>query len=62
MKGEKGKEIVDMKAMQDGSRPPPVFTHADLNPTNVLVHGQSIAGIIDWQKGIYCNRCTRLGH
>jgi hypothetical protein len=50
MKGEKGKEIVDMKAMQDGSRPPPVFTHADLNPTNVLVRNRS--AFADDIKGI----------
>jgi aminoglycoside phosphotransferase len=48
-KGEEGKEMADMEAMQDGPWPPPVFTHADLNPTNILVHGQSIAGIIDWK-------------
>lgn len=27
----------------------PVFTHADLNPGNILVRGDKVVAIIDWQ-------------
>ncbi|OSX62463.1 hypothetical protein POSPLADRAFT_1040047 [Postia placenta MAD-698-R-SB12] len=27
-----------------------VFTHADLAPRNILVHGGTIAGVIDWEE------------
>jgi len=43
---------IDIKAMaerQDGPWPPPVFTHGDLNPTNILVRGNRVVGIIDWE-------------
>ncbi|KAK4149019.1 serine threonine kinase [Chaetomidium leptoderma] len=33
------KDIKDMATKQDGPWPPPVFTHGDLNPTNILVRG-----------------------
>lgn len=49
MKSEEGQEMADMEAMQDGPWPPPVFTHGDLNPTNILVHGQEVVAIIDWE-------------
>lgn len=49
MKGQEGQEMADMEAMQDGQWPPPVFTHADLNPSNILVHGSEVVGIIDWE-------------
>ena len=48
-KGKDGREIADMEVMQDGPWPPPVFTHGDLNPSNILVRGQEVAGIIDWE-------------
>jgi thiamine kinase-like enzyme len=38
-----------MAAKQDGPWPPPVFTHADLNPFNILVRGDDVVGIIDWE-------------
>ncbi|KAL6405501.1 serine/threonine protein kinase [Ilyonectria robusta] len=49
-KGEQDYE--DIKAMivkQDGPWPPPVFTHGDLNPFNILLRGTQIVGIIDWE-------------
>jgi serine/threonine protein kinase len=49
MEGEEGQEMADMEVMQDGPWPPPVFTHADLNPANILVHGQEVVAIIDWE-------------
>ncbi|KAL1850417.1 hypothetical protein Daus18300_012951 [Diaporthe australafricana] len=42
----------DLDAMitrQDGSWPQPVFTHGDLNPSNILVRDERIVGIIDWE-------------
>lgn len=38
-----------MAAMQDASWPPPVFTHADLNPFNILIRDEKVVGIIDWE-------------
>lgn len=43
------KEIQDMVARQDGPWPPPVFTHGDLNPFNILVRGARVVGIVDWE-------------
>ncbi|KAF2756105.1 kinase-like protein [Pseudovirgaria hyperparasitica] len=45
-------EVEDLKAMvkkQDVQWPPPVFTHCDLNPSNILVRGDKIVSIIDWE-------------
>ncbi|KAK1765822.1 hypothetical protein QBC33DRAFT_590695 [Phialemonium atrogriseum] len=39
------KEIKEMVAMQDRRWPPPVFTHGDLNPFNILVRGDQVLGI-----------------
>ncbi len=41
--------VRDMVAAQDNPWPPPVFTHADLNPFNILVQGDRIIGLIDWE-------------
>ncbi|MCJ1258069.1 hypothetical protein MMC24_005899 [Lignoscripta atroalba] len=41
--------VRDMVAAQDTPWPPPVFTHADLSPFNILVHGDRIVGLIDWE-------------
>jgi len=46
------KEAEDIRAMidkQDGPWPAPVFTHGDLNPSNILVRGDQIVGIVDWE-------------
>lgn len=43
-------DIEKMVAMQDASWPPPVFTHADLNPFNILVEDGKVVGIIDWES------------
>lgn len=42
-------DIKDMAAKQDGPWPPPVFTHGDLNPFNILVNGDRVVGILDWE-------------
>ncbi|KAM4065193.1 phosphotransferase enzyme family protein [Hirsutella rhossiliensis] len=42
-------DIKGMAAKQDGPWPPPVFTHGDLNPFNILVRGDQVVGIIDWE-------------
>jgi aminoglycoside phosphotransferase (APT) family kinase protein len=42
-------EVNDMIARQDGPWPSPVFTHGDLNPSNILVRDDRIVGIIDWE-------------
>ncbi|KAL2074289.1 hypothetical protein VTL71DRAFT_8067 [Oculimacula yallundae] len=41
--------IQAMIVKQNGSWPAPVFTHGDLNPTNIMVLGDQIVGIIDWE-------------
>lgn len=46
---EEWQDIKEMAARQDGPCPPPVFTHADLNPSNILVGGDEVVGIIDWE-------------
>jgi serine/threonine protein kinase len=43
------KEIKDMADHQDGIWPSPVFTHGDLNPYNILIRGENVVGIIDWE-------------
>ncbi|PNP76542.1 hypothetical protein FNYG_09961 [Fusarium nygamai] len=43
------KDIEEMITKQDGSWPPPVFTHGDLNPFNIFVRGDQVVGIIDWE-------------
>ncbi|AEO66513.1 uncharacterized protein THITE_2114640 [Thermothielavioides terrestris NRRL 8126] len=42
-------DLKDMVAKQDGPWPPPVFTHGDLNPSNIFVRGNRVVGIIDWE-------------
>ncbi|RDW93566.1 uncharacterized protein DSM5745_00888 [Aspergillus mulundensis] len=42
-------EIKEMALKQDGLWPLPVFTHGDLNPSNVLVRDGKIISIIDWE-------------
>ncbi|KAL4922709.1 kinase-like domain-containing protein [Aspergillus aurantiobrunneus] len=39
----------EMAAKQDGPWPPPVFTHGDLDPFNVLIRDGKVVGIIDWE-------------
>jgi aminoglycoside phosphotransferase len=46
---EDWKDIKAMAQKQDGPWPAPVFTHGDLNPSNILVHGDRVVGIIDWE-------------
>lgn len=48
--------VRDMAAAQDKSWPPPVFTHADLNPFNILISGDRVVGLVDWElSGWYPN-------
>ncbi|KAL4793602.1 hypothetical protein BDV19DRAFT_391028 [Aspergillus venezuelensis] len=42
-------EIKRMATQQDKAYSPPVFTHGDLNPSNILVRDGKIAVIIDWE-------------
>ncbi|KAF2222574.1 kinase-like domain-containing protein [Elsinoe ampelina] len=46
---EEWNDLLDMNAKHDGPWPPVVFTHADLNPFNIMVDGDKITGIIDWE-------------
>jgi len=38
-----------MAALQNEPWPAPVFTHGDLNPSNIFVCGDKVVGIIDWE-------------
>lgn len=42
-------DVKDMTAKEDGPWPPPVFTHDDLNPYNILVREGKVVGLIDWE-------------
>lgn len=42
-------DVRDMIATQDQSWPPPVFTHGDLSPFNILLRGDRIISLIDWE-------------
>ncbi|CRK20821.1 hypothetical protein HYQ46_007801 [Verticillium longisporum] len=42
-------DLQKMMDRQDGPCPPPVFTHGDLNPFNILVREGKVVGIIDWE-------------
>ena len=42
-------EFNKLVALQDRAWPPPVFTHGDLSSLNILVRGDVIVGIIDWE-------------
>lgn len=42
-------DLQEMMNRQDGPWPPPVFTHGDLNPFNILVREGNVVGIIDWE-------------
>lgn len=48
-KDQEWQDIEKMAAMQDGPWPPPVFTHADLNPCNILIRDDNVVAIIDWE-------------
>lgn len=39
-------ELVDLHSRE---WPPPVFTHGDLSSLNILVEGDTIVGIVDWE-------------
>ncbi|KAH9885940.1 protein kinase-like domain-containing protein [Xylariomycetidae sp. FL2044] len=42
-------DFEEMVARQDGPWPAPVFTHGDLNPSNIIVRGDRVVAIIDWE-------------
>ncbi|TVY34260.1 hypothetical protein LSUB1_G006966 [Lachnellula subtilissima] len=42
-------EVSKLIALQDRAWPPPVFTHGDLSSLNILVCGDKITCIIDWE-------------
>lgn len=41
-------DVYDMIKRQDGPWQPPVFTHGNLHPGNILVEGDKIVGIVNW--------------
>ncbi|KAG6000195.1 hypothetical protein E4U43_001670 [Claviceps pusilla] len=41
------KKMVDLQDREEWE--PPVFTHCDLNPTNIIVRDGNIVSIIDWE-------------
>ncbi|KAI1397570.1 kinase-like protein [Hypoxylon fuscum] len=43
------KDFQEMVAMQDRPWSPPVFTHADLNLANILIRGNQVVSIVDWE-------------
>ncbi|KAF5987228.1 kinase subdomain-containing protein [Fusarium coicis] len=49
MEDQDWKDIKEMATEEDGPWPPPVFTHGDLSPFNILVRGDQVVGIIDWE-------------
>lgn len=42
-------DLQDMMSKQDGPWPPPVFTHGDMNPFNIIVREGNVVGVIDWE-------------
>jgi aminoglycoside phosphotransferase (APT) family kinase protein len=42
-------EVDHMMELQDRPWPHPVFTHGDLSSLTILVHGEEVIGIIDWE-------------
>jgi hypothetical protein len=42
-------EVDQMMERQDGPWPPPIFTYGDLSSLNILVCGDEIVGIVDWE-------------
>lgn len=42
-------DIQEMLQLQKQEWGPPVFSHGDLSSLNILVHGEDITGIIDWE-------------
>ncbi|RMZ80305.1 hypothetical protein DV738_g2804, partial [Chaetothyriales sp. CBS 135597] len=51
LKDQDASDIEDMISRQDrdGQWASPVFTHCDLNPSNILVRDGKVVGIIDWE-------------
>lgn len=47
---EEADDLRAMIAKQEGQWSLPIFTHCDLNPFNILVSGDKIVGIIDWES------------
>ncbi|POR32557.1 Uncharacterized protein TPAR_07233 [Tolypocladium paradoxum] len=43
------KSLVDTVPLQDKPWPPPVFTHGDVSPANMLIRGGKAVGIADWE-------------
>jgi aminoglycoside phosphotransferase (APT) family kinase protein len=42
-------EVIELINLHDRAWDPPVFTHGDLSSLNILVHGDKVVGIIDWE-------------
>ncbi|KAI0401940.1 kinase-like domain-containing protein [Xylaria palmicola] len=48
-KDQEWEDLIEMMRLQDGPCNPPVFTHGDLHPFNIIVHDGKVAGIVDWE-------------
>jgi aminoglycoside phosphotransferase len=49
-------DVNELMDFQDSVEGPPVFTHGDLSSLNILVLGDTVTGIIDWEtSGWYPN-------
>jgi aminoglycoside phosphotransferase len=46
---QRSEDLKNMINAQGGPWPGTVFTHGDLNPFNILVRGDQVVGIIDWE-------------
>jgi aminoglycoside phosphotransferase (APT) family kinase protein len=42
-------EVNELIAQHEGEWPPPCFTHGDLSSLNILIRGDEVVGIIDWE-------------
>lgn len=42
-------EVIELINLHDRTWPQPVFTHGDLSSLNILVRGDEVVGIIDWE-------------
>lgn len=42
-------EVTELIALQDRPWPSPKFTHGDLSSLNILVRGDLVVGIVDWE-------------
>jgi len=46
---QEANDLRNMVAKQEGQWQSPVFTHCDLNPSNIIISRDKVVGIIDWE-------------